>query len=306
MASETASTSNIRIILHGKASAREDIRLSIAKLREQGHHVSVRVTYEAGDTARLAREAVQEAEIEAIDVLVAGGGDGTLNEVAGAVCAVTDGAPPFDLAVLPLGTANDFARSIGIDPADIDGCLRYAAEGTACPLDIGRVNSSYFVNMATGGFGARVTAETDPRLKKLFGGVSYLFAGLQRVGEMSACSGRITADGFDWQGNFVALALGNGRQAGGGVQLCPNAKFDDGLIDLALLPVPESGEVSELFGELVEGGPEGLRRRMITHRAASFLMEGDEDLQLNLDGEPLKANRFEIAVLPGALNFRRP
>lgn len=312
MATTNTTHSSLRIILHGKAAGREDVRRAVERVRRKGHPVEVRVTWEAGDAVRLAREAVAEvARGEArIDVLVAAGGDGTLNEVAAALHAAAPDGIPFDVAVLPLGTANDFARSIDLNPDDIGECLWLAARGQARPLDIGQVswndNRHHFVNVATGGFGARVTAETDPRLKKLFGGLSYLFAGLQRMGELTASSARITADGFEWEGSFIALALGNGRQAGGGVQLCPEARFDDGLLDLALLPVPESGDVSELFGHLVEGGTEGLRSRMITHRAASFRLEGEAEMQLNLDGEPVRAPLFQVEVRPGALSFRRP
>lgn len=298
--------SKLRIILNGKSAGREDVREQIGRLRKRGHEVSVRVTYEGGDAERLAREAVREADEEGLEVLVAGGGDGTLNAVTSAAFQEANGKMPFDMAVLPLGTANDFARSINLDPNKIDECLWLAARGKSRPIDLARVNRSYFVNVATGGFGARVTAETDPRLKKLFGGISYLFSGLQKMSQLTSAAARITADDFDWEGNFIALAIGNGRQAGGGVQLCPDARMDDGMLDLALLPVPESGDVSELFAQLVENGPEGLRARMLMHRAASFSLEGQEELQLNLDGEPLSERCFDVGVEPGALSFRMP
>src|SRR5262245_32230924 len=97
-----------------------------------------------------------------------------------------------------------------------------------------------------GGFGSRVTVETDPDLKRRLGGLAYVLTGISRFAELSANRGSFRAEDFSWEGPFVALAIGNGRQAGGGVPLCPDAVLDDGLLDLMILPELDHAAASTL------------------------------------------------------------
>lgn len=299
---------HLRLILNGKSAGRPDVRSAVAAVRDRGHEVSVRVTWEAGDTQRLTREALDQASGEKIDVLVAGGGDGTVNEVVSAALEAlgADGEAPFSFAVLPLGTANDFARGIGLDPKDLEACLVLAAEGDAKPTDLGMVNGRAFANVATGGFGTSVTTQTDPQLKRLLGGAAYIFTGINRFHDLVACSGHIRADGFEWQGQFLALAIGNGRQAGGGVELCPDADLDDGLLDLTVVPAPTVDDLPDVLRQILEGGEEGLRKSVVMEKMKSLTIESEAPLQINLDGEPLHSEKLEIVALPGRIGFMRP
>ena len=137
---------HLRLVLHGKAAARPEIREAVAAVRADGHRVEVRVTWEAGDSALFAKEAAAQG----VEVVVAGGGDGSLNEV---VSGVVDGSgpPKCSIALLPLGTANDFAHGCGIPVDDPTAALRLAAETEARPIDLCQINGRVFVNMATGG-----------------------------------------------------------------------------------------------------------------------------------------------------------
>jgi lipid kinase YegS len=299
---------HLRLILNGKSAARADVRSAVKAVRDRGHDVSVRVTWEAGDTQRLTREALSEAQDGSIDVLVAGGGDGTVNEVISSALDVLgpEKVAPFSFAVLPLGTANDFARGMGLDPKDLEACLVMAAEGTAKPTDLGMVNERAFANVATGGFGTSVTTQTDPQLKRLLGGAAYIFTGINRFHDLVACSGHIRSDGFEWQGQFLALAIGNGRQAGGGVELCPDAELDDGLLDLTVVPAPTVDDVPVVLRQILEGGEEGLRRSVVTKKLKKLTIESEAPLQINLDGEPLHSEKLEIVALPGRIGFKRP
>ena len=116
----------LRIILHGKAAGNAAVRAAIGSLRQHGHVVEVRVTWESGDAERLTAEAVAQAGGSAIDCIVAGGGDGTINEVFAA--AYTAGLPTgCSLGILPLGTANDFAHAAGVPVQDLLAALQLAA-----------------------------------------------------------------------------------------------------------------------------------------------------------------------------------
>jgi diacylglycerol kinase family enzyme len=125
------------------------------------------------------------------------------------------------LGVLPLGTANDFAHAAGVPVDDLTAALRIAASAPSRAIDLGFVDGRPFVNLVSGGFGSRVTAETDPEFKRRLGGLAYAITGISRFAELSANRGVFRAEGFSREDTFIALAIGNGRQ-GGGVPLCPN------------------------------------------------------------------------------------
>ncbi len=297
------SVASIRIILHGKAAGDARLRSAVYTLRKDGHVVEVRVTWEPGDAVRLTAEAVADAGLGKIDRIVAGGGDGTINEVFAAAYAA--GLPgECSLGVLPLGTANDFASSAGVPTKDLTAALQIAASAPRRWIDIGLVNGRLFVNLVSGGFGSRVTAETDPELKKRLGGLAYAITGVAHFAELSDSQGEFRAEDFSWEGNFLALAIGNGRQAGGGIPLCPDALIDDGLLDLTILPAMDRAARLDAFLHLLQEGAAGIRAKLITTRSSWIEYEAERDLNVNLDGEPIVLKRFRVESRRGALPVR--
>ena len=293
----------IRIILHGKAASDTRLRTAISALRKDGQIVEVRVTWEPGDAVRLTGEAVTEASRGKIDCIVAGGGDGTINEVFATAHAA--GLPEgCSLGIIPLGTANDFAHSAGVPTGDIDAALRIAASARPRWIDVGLLNGRLFVNLVSGGFGSRVTVETDPKLKQRLGGLAYGITGISHFAELSENQGLFRADGFSWQGHFLALAIGNGRQAGGGIPLCPDALIDDGLLDLMILPAMDHAGRLDAFSHLLREGASGIRAKLITTRSSWIEYESMHDLNVNLDGEPTVLKRFRVECRPRALPVR--
>jgi len=286
---------SIRVILHGKAANDARLRTAVYTLRKDGHVVEVRVTWEPGDAARLTAEAVDEAGRGKIDCIVAGGGDGTINEVFAAAYAA--GLPEeCSLGVLPLGTANDFAHSAGVPIHDITAALRLAASVPRRWMDVGLVNGRLFVNLVSGGFGSRVTVETDPKLKQRLGGLAYAITGISHFAELSENRGMFRAEGFSWEGPFLALAIGNGRQAGGGIPLCPNALIDDGLLDFMILPAMDRAERLDAFSHLLHEGAAAIRASLVTKRSSWIEYESEHDLNVNLDGEPAVFRRFRVEI----------
>lgn len=248
-------------------------------------------------------EAVCEAGSGNIDCIVAGGGDGTINEVFGAAYAA---GLPADccLGILPLGTANDFAHSTGVPVHDLTAALQLAATTPPRWIDVGLLDGKPFINLVSGGFGSRVTAETDPELKRRLGRLAYVLTGISRFQELSTSCGSFLADGFSWKGPFVAIAIGNGRQAGGGAPLCPDALIDDGLLDLMILPELDRRARLDAFSHLLHVGAAGMRAKLVTTRSSWIEFESDDDLNVNLDGEPVVLKRFRAECRGHALPVR--
>ena len=272
-------------------------------MRTDGHGVEVRVTWEPGDATRLTAEAVAQAVQGNIDCIVAGGGDGTINEVFAAAYAAELPAE-CALGILPLGTANDFAHSAGVPIKDLTAALRLAASAPRRWIDVGLVNGRFFVNLLSGGFGSRVTVETDPKLKRRLGGLAYAITGISRFAELSGNRGIFRAEDFSWEGHFLAVAIGNGRQAGGGISLCPNALIDDGLLDLMVLPIMDHAARLEVFSDLLREGAQSIRAKLVTKRSSWIEYESEYDLNINLDGEPIVAKQFRVECRRRALPVR--
>lgn len=293
----------IRIILHGKAAGDARLRAAVNALRRDGHVVEVRVTWEAGDSERLTGEAVAQTGPSKIDCIVAAGGDGTINEVFAAAYAA--GLPEgCNLGIIPLGTANDFAHAAAVPIADPTAALRIAASAPSRWIDVGLLNDRLFVNLVSGGFGSRITVETDPKLKQRLGGLAYAVTGIAHFSELSENRGTFRAEGFTWEGPFLALAIGNGRQAGGGIPLCPDALIDDGLLDLTILPAMDRPARLDAFSHLLRDGAAAIRNKLITARSSWIEYESEHDLNVNLDGEPAALSHFRVECRPRALPVR--
>jgi lipid kinase YegS len=241
----------------------------------------------------LTAEAVADAGAGKVNCIVAGGGDGTINEVF--ATAYGAGLPEqCSLGILPLGTANDFAHATGVPVQDPAAALELAAGNRPRWIDVGFLNSKPFINLVSGGFGSRVTVETDPELKRRLGGLAYVLTGISRFAELSANRGSFRAEGFSWEGPFVALAIGNGRQAGGGVPLCPDALVDDGLLDLMILPELDHAARLDAFSHLLREGAAAIRTHLVTARSSWIEYESKNELNVNLDGEPTLVKEFRV------------
>ena len=292
-----------RLILNGKATGNEDVREAVAAMRERGVQLEVRVTWESGDAERYVAEAIAHG----VDTIIAAGGDGTLSEVAETLAHREEAADALpSLGLLPLGTANDFATAAEI-PDEPLAALELIAQAPARPLDLLRIDADgkvwWCANVASGGFGTEVTVETDEGLKKVLGGLAYLVTGISRLGRIDPIQARVRAPAFEWAGGFIALGVGNGRQAGGGQVLCPEALIDDGLLDITVIP-ELSGEVASTFAALVKGGKRGALEQVAERVQAPWVgIDAELPLTLNLDGEPVQARHFRIDCVPGRVNL---
>lgn len=294
------------LILNGKCAGNDDLRAAVAALRDTGLQLDVRVTWEAGDAERYVTEAIAEG----VDTILAAGGDGTLSEIATALARRDEPADALPaLGLVPMGTANDFASSAGI-PMDSLPALLLVRETSPQPIDLLQVHAAgsdhWVANLASGGFGTEVTTNTRESLKSMLGGLAYVMSGLGQLGRIEPQHARIAGPGFEWEGEFIALGIGNGRQAGGGQVLCPDAVIDDGLLDLTIVP-PLDGELAETLGTVMfEGRAAALERVAIRAQLPWLEISAPRPLTLNLDGEPLEAPAFRIDCEHGRLRMHLP
>ena len=165
-----------RLILNGKSAGNEELREAVGHWRGQGVQLDVRVTWEDGDAERYVAEAIDHG----VDVIVAAGGDGTLSAVAETLAHREEAADALpSLALIPMGTANDFATAAGI-PTEPEGAFALIGQTTPRAIDLLRVDADgtpwWCANLASGGFGTQVTVETDAGLKKMLGGLALVLA----------------------------------------------------------------------------------------------------------------------------------
>ncbi len=269
---------HIVLIVHGARADRPDVRHLVTWVREKGHHVEPHATFESGDARAIAADAAKRG----VDVVAAAGGDGTVNEVV-------NGLDGFDvpLGIIPLGTANDFARQVGI-PADADHAMDVILQRKPRRLDTASLNGRRFLNVSTGGVGAEATAETPAEVKESLGPIAYAITGIRKFADFHAKSARFSGDGFEYSGEFLMFAVGLTRSTGGGTMVTPMASATDGLLDLCVVEGMSRRDFARTVLRVKRGehlGQEGVHYVQVKH----VTIESDEALSVNVDGETSNA-----------------
>ncbi|PHS38942.1 MAG: lipid kinase YegS [Sulfurovum sp.] len=288
----------IRIILNGKKASYDSVRSAISTLREEVEGVEVRVTYEYGDMEHFVNEAITDG----IKRLVVGGGDGSVNEIVDAMAKLPREQRP-ELAILPLGTANDFASACKI-PIDSLEALRLAVSGKTTSIDIAKANDRHFVNIATGGFGAKVTAETPVALKNFLGGGAYTLTGLIKALNFTPYTAKVKTPEFESEESSVLAAICNGKQAGGGQVLAPEAFINDGLLDVLIIKEVLGADIAQFLDEVKNPTQDG---RYIKYFKTPWIeSESEEIIPVNLDGEPYENKKIRFEIVPAAIDLVLP
>jgi lipid kinase YegS len=285
----------VQLILNGKAAGNDTLRAAVTRQQAIGHTIEVRVTSEKGDARRFV------AETGEVDLVIAAGGDGTVNNVVHGLMDLPTAARPA-LGLVPLGTANDFATGCGI-PHDPDQALALCLEGKATPIDVGKANEHWFLNAASIGFGAEITATTPLELKQLLGPAAYAVMGAILAMNVHHYRGRLTLPDREITGSGPVAIVGNGPQAGG-VQVTPRALIDDGLLDvLAVRDIPAMALLTAAR-ELQELSPDG---EYINYWQTPWAeVYPEEAIPVNLDGEPIQFSSVRYEVVQKAIRLIVP
>ncbi len=290
---------DLRLILNGKKAADEQLREAITKFRCDTP-LAVRVTYEGGDIARFVKEAANEQ----VKRIIVGGGDGTINEAVNALMSLPIEKRP-ELAILPVGTANDFATSAHI-PEEYLAALSLANEGQVYDVDTVEIDERYFINVASAGFGAKITATTPPALKNLLGGGAYTLSGLVQALSFTPYSGKlILANGESTSGDIIAAAVCNGRQAGGGQVLADNAYINDGLVDVVAFKAFSLIDVPNVIAELTDTNNTA-SNWIKRYQVSELKWQTETEMPINLDGEPYISTKPEFRVQSAEIKLVLP
>jgi diacylglycerol kinase (ATP) len=235
----------------------------------------------------------------AVDLVIVGGGDGTLND---AIPALIETQLP--LGILPLGTANDLARTLSI-PFDPQAACAVVAAGAERTIDIGEANGVYFYNVASMGLSVDITHELNPEAKKKYGVFAYLWAAIRVTFRARPFHAEIRTATETFHVKTVQIAVGNGRHYGGGMTVMEAAAIDDGQLDLYSVEVKHWWQVFLLTPAIMRGALEASTWVRTLH-GQEFEVVTRRPKAINTDGELSTATPVKFRVLPRAIRVIAP
>lgn len=272
-------------IIYNPTSGREAIRrdlVDILNVYEQaGYETSAFATTAAPNSAlNEARRAAQAG----FDLLVAAGGDGTINEVV-------NGIAPLEkrpmLAIIPAGTTNDYARALRIPREDPLESAKVVLQGKSALLDVGRANDTYFINIAAGGSISELTYSVPSKLKTMYGYLAYVVKGAELITQVKPMHLHVKYDDGEYNGIasmfFVALT----NSVGGFESIVPDAQLDDGKFTLLIVKTTKLPEIITLITEVLNGGRHIDDPNLVYVKTEHIEIKPTNDMQvmINLDGE---------------------
>lgn len=268
-------------IIYNPTSGRELFRKHLpevlVKLEKAGYETSCHATTGEGDAMNAAKTAVERN----FDIVIAAGGDGTLNEV---VSGISQCEKRPKLGIIPMGTTNDFARAVQI-PRKIDEAVDIIIKGDSIPVDVGIINDEkYFINIAGGGRITELTYEVPSKMKTMLGQLAYYIKGIEMLPSIRATKMRIEYDGEVFDGDAMLFFCALTNSVGGFEKLAPDASINDGYFTLIILEKCNVADFIRLAALALKG--EHLKDpRVIYKKASEVKVTSDETVHLNLDGE---------------------
>lgn len=278
-----------------RQGAEAGLEVGLKRLHQAGIDVETLVSHSADESCA----AVSERKAD-LDLIIVAGGDGTLSSMIKTLLTCD-----LPLAILPLGTANDLARSLYI-PEALELAFEVIAINHRTRIDLGEVNGHYFFNVANMGLGVHVTEELTREVKKQWGVFSYLRALAAAIMRHDQFHVRMTLDGKHYRHHSMHVAVGNGRFYGGGNVISENAHIDDGKLSLFSMRPLRAWELLTL-APLLRHGQQNRDRRMFCARASEIdISAGKRRLEIHADGEPVTRTPARFRVLPGILTVVAP
>lgn len=271
-------------IIYNPTSGREAIRRDLVDIldvyEQAGYETSAFATTPEENSAM--NEATRAAKA-GFDLIIAAGGDGTINEVV-------NGIAPLEhrpmMAIIPAGTTNDYARALRIPREDPLAAARVILKGRAAKMDIGQSNDSYFINIAAGGSLSELTYSVPSKLKSMYGYLAYVVKGAEMLTSIKPMDLHIKYDDGEFKGKSAMFFLALTNSVGGFEQIVPDAKLDDGKFTLLIVKTTKFAEILNLITEVLKGkhinNPNLIYAK--SERVEVSSLKNDK-IMINLDGE---------------------
>lgn len=272
-------------LIYNPTSGQEIMKKKVAEvldiLEGFGYETS---TFQTTPALHSAKNEARRAGLAGFDLIVAAGGDGTINEVV-------NGLAPLEkrpqMAVIPTGTTNDFARALKIPRNNPVEAAKLIGRQQMVQMDIGKANDDvYFINIAAAGSLTEVTYNVPSQLKTIFGYLAYLVKGVELLPQIKNVPVRVTYDGgvFEGDASMIFVALTN--SVGGFETIAPDAKLDDGNFTLILVTTDSLFEIIHLI-RLIQSGKHITDHRVVYIKTSHLTIEplGPRRMMINLDGE---------------------
>lgn len=224
--------------------------------------------------------------------IIAAGGDGTIN-----ICvnSMIEHGIDLPIAVMPAGTANDFAYCFNI-PNEIKSMLDIALGGNCTPADVGKVNNRYFINVAAIGQVVDVSQKTDPTLKNTIGLLAYYLKGLSEVPNLRSVAVTLTTPEKTYREKMLFMVVMNGKSAGGFKKISPSSEINDGLLNVILFRSMPFLEMPGIFLKILQGN-HATSDRVLYFKTDNLEIHADEPLPTDIDGEHGETFPLKFSVL---------
>lgn len=268
-------------IIYNPTSGREAFKKHLPEVLEKleiaGYETSCHATTGAGDATKAAIEAVNRD----FDIVIAVGGDGTLNEV---VAGVSQCEKRPKIGLIPMGTTNDFARAVHI-PRNIEEAVEIIIAGETMPVDVGLLNEDrYFINIAAGGRITELTYEVPSKMKTMLGQMAYYLKAIEMIPSIKATHMNIKMDSEEFDGNAMMFLCGLTNSVGGFEKIAPDASINDGLFTVMILKECNIADFIRI-ASLALRGEHLSDERLIYRKANRVEVTSEEEVHINLDGE---------------------
>lgn len=272
-------------VIYNPTSGKEALKRNLADildvLEQAGYEASAFATTPDPDSAK---NEAKRAGLAGFDLVVAAGGDGTINEVVNGI-APLEKRPK--MAIIPAGTTNDYARALKVPRGDIKAAAEVILQQQTVKMDIGKADDSYFINIAAGGHLTELTYDVPSELKSVFGYLAYLAKGAELLPQVKPIPMKLTYDEGVYDGTASMFFLGLTNSVGGFEQIAPDAKLDDGKFSLIIVKTANIFEIVHLVALMLNGGKHIKDKRLIYTKTSHLKVEtpSASRLLINLDGE---------------------
>ena len=265
----------------GREALKKDLIDILAVFEQAGYETSAYATTPAPNSAR--DEATRAAKA-GFELIVAAGGDGTINQVVNGLAGL---AHRPKMAIIPAGTTNDYARALHIPREDPLAAAKVVLKNQMIKMDIGQAGDSYFINIAGGGLLTELTYDVPSNLKSIFGYLAYLVKGAELLPRIKPIEMDLTYDGGHFRGQASMFLLALTNSIGGFEQIVPDAALDDGKFTMIIVKTASMPEILRLMGLVLNGGKHINDPSIIYVKTSKVVAKpADKDrLMINLDGE---------------------